>query len=177
MRLKNTFEALMRWSKHISCDFRKEKHECELVIERLQDRLDVVSINEAAARTKPSALLLKEEVFWKQRSKVFWLKEGDKNTHFFHAMATSRKRSNSILKLKKDDGSWISSEASIKEMIRDYFSNIFEACQVNVDLQPVLQRINYLVDEDMNKDLIRSFEIDVQELIEKNKSNPIFLSS
>ena len=32
--------------------------------------------------------LLDQEVYWKQRAKDFWLKEGDNNTRYFHSHAS-----------------------------------------------------------------------------------------
>ncbi|KAF4389226.1 hypothetical protein G4B88_003039 [Cannabis sativa] len=42
-----------------------------------------------------------------RRSKQLWLREGDSNSKYFHASATSRRRRNSIQKLKDSDGVWV----------------------------------------------------------------------
>nr|GEW22651.1 reverse transcriptase [Tanacetum cinerariifolium] len=55
-------------------------------------------------------LLTRKEVMWKKRSRVQWLREGDKNTRYFHTHATSRNKRNRILKLKDEDGRWVDNE-------------------------------------------------------------------
>ena len=43
---------------------------------------------------------LSEETSWRQKSRELWLREGGKNTSFFHRMANSHKRGNCIMKLR-----------------------------------------------------------------------------
>lgn len=49
-------------------------------------------------------LLLREEILWLQRSRATYLREGDRNTDWFHRQATWRKKQNTIVKLMTEDG-------------------------------------------------------------------------
>lgn len=40
---------------------------------------------------KLNTLIVAEETYWRQRAKVYWLKDGDINSKFFHSAASSRK--------------------------------------------------------------------------------------
>ena len=73
------------------------------------------------ARTSPSYEELKvvdiimelnyrEEIMWRQRSRIAWLTEGDRNTHFFHLRANQRRKQNKISRLLKGDGSFTEDE-------------------------------------------------------------------
>lgn len=45
-------------------------------------------------KDKLEEILSHEEAYWKQRAKSFWLKDGDTNSKYFHAAASSRKKLN-----------------------------------------------------------------------------------
>ena len=53
--------------------------------------------------------VLLEEAHWRQLSKELWLKEGDRNTGFFHRMANAHRRNNSLDRMKIN-GVWLTEE-------------------------------------------------------------------
>jgi hypothetical protein len=68
--------------------------------------------------------LLQEEISWRHKSRIKWLKEGDKCTQFFHLMANSNKRYNTIDSLHID-GVLSSNPVAIREHAVNYFESMF----------------------------------------------------
>ncbi|KAL8511535.1 hypothetical protein ACS0TY_018078 [Phlomoides rotata] len=58
-------------------------------------------------------MLKQEETFWFQRSQALWLKEGDRNTSFFHSKASQRKRRKNISRIQNRDGEWVNGEVEV----------------------------------------------------------------
>ncbi|KAA3471206.1 reverse transcriptase [Gossypium australe] len=78
-------------------------------------------------RKKLGNLLDKEEKYWAQRSRIQWLKEGDRNTQFFHVRATNRKKKNNIARLKDMNGYWRENTTDICKAAREYFQKLFKS--------------------------------------------------
>jgi hypothetical protein len=70
------------------------------------------------------ASLLQEEICWKQKSRIRWLKEGDKCTKFFHLVANANRRNNSIESLTVN-GSPTSDPNLISSHIVNYYDTLF----------------------------------------------------
>lgn len=70
-------------------------------------------------------MLAQEELYWYQKSRVAWIKDGDRNTKFFHLSTIVRQWRNKIVEIKGDDGEWIHDKELVKNQIVTYFSNLF----------------------------------------------------
>ncbi|KAI5329450.1 hypothetical protein L3X38_028847 [Prunus dulcis] len=64
-------------------------------------------------------------MLWRQRSRVSWMKYGDKNTRFFHEHAKMRGQQNMIKAIVEDQGIWHASTESIGIVFCDYFQGLF----------------------------------------------------
>ncbi|XP_075663401.1 uncharacterized protein LOC142632980 [Castanea sativa] len=90
------------------------------------------------------------------RSKVHWYREGDRNTKFFHAHASERRKKNTILGLWNDDGVWCESKESIVAAAISYFEGIYSTsspCGIN----EVADALPRCVTKDMNVELTKDF--------------------
>ncbi|OMO54874.1 reverse transcriptase [Corchorus capsularis] len=79
---------------------------------------------------------VKEEVMWRQRAKMSWLKEGDRNSRFFHSVATHRKRRNTIVSIQDEMGHWQTDCVSVENVIVKYYKDIFSS------LHPTIHQIH-----------------------------------
>ncbi|GJN11160.1 hypothetical protein PR202_ga29332 [Eleusine coracana subsp. coracana] len=69
-------------------------------------------------------LWLIEEIAAKQRSRDRKIKEGDRNTAYFHALANQRRRKKFISKLEGPNG-MVNSTADIMNVAVDFYKNLF----------------------------------------------------
>ncbi|KAK8286920.1 hypothetical protein V6Z12_D07G023200 [Gossypium hirsutum] len=107
----------------------------------------------------------KEELFWEQRARVNWLKNGDRNTSYFHKIAVQHQLRGRISELDNGNGRRISSTEEILKLAADYFSNLFSAFEMGSD-EHVFELVEKIVTESMNDFLIKQFtEEDIESAV------------
>lgn len=68
-----------------------------------------------------------EKMFWTQKSRVFWFRECDRNTKFFHALTKQRRARNKITQLLHANGNIVEDEKGLVAIATSYFRKIFES--------------------------------------------------
>lgn len=94
----------------------------------------------------------REETYWAQRSRQNWLRDGDKNTAFFHKKAEDRRRRNTIKGVFDEGGSWRTDEGEAEAVFVAYFKSLFESNN-NIEMLPVIDKVQPKVSQEMNQRL------------------------
>jgi hypothetical protein len=114
---------------------------------------------EAAIQSTTAELdetLHREEMMWRQRSRVNWLHEGDRNTKYFHKKATWRQSKNRIKKLKGLNGTWTDDPAEIDSMATDFFKSLYSEDK-HMKANELIDLLHRPVSEEMNHELCKEF--------------------
>lgn len=126
-KISKCSETLMVWGKEITGSFKTRIKRCKHIMKTLKGRHDADSITQYQEASKQlTKTYTQKEVFWKQRSKQLWLREGDSNSKFFHAAAKTRRKVNQINSLQNSEGQTVYWNAGLQETMVDYFSNLFK---------------------------------------------------
>ncbi|XP_010256226.1 PREDICTED: uncharacterized protein LOC104596672 [Nelumbo nucifera] len=120
--------------------------------ERISSRIEELDIKEAQRnfseeereerwklKVELEEILRNEEISWRQKSRCKWL-QGDKNTRFFHSLA-SGKRSKNLITTVVVDGIEVRREEEIVKVFLDHFKGIFSRMEGNRQDLPELEWI------------------------------------
>ena len=70
-------------------------------------------------------LILREEIHWRQKTRVKWVKEGDCNSKFFPKVASGRRNRKYIKELENERGLVLNNAERITEEILFYFEKLY----------------------------------------------------
>lgn len=71
-----------------------------------------------------------EDDYWKLRSRIMWLNEGDANTSYFHITTTNIKRRNKIICYKDNNGQWIQDHNVILKHVLSHVQQMFSTSHI-----------------------------------------------
>ena len=120
-------KALSQWRRQNNVNSAKLVEELKEKVEGLYSNDDATSEEIAEALKELSSALKAEKMFWRQKSRVLWLREGDKNSKYFHALVKQRRARNRITQLLDENGNVVEDEEGLVAIATSYFRQIFES--------------------------------------------------
>ncbi|XP_074342398.1 uncharacterized protein LOC141679917 [Apium graveolens] len=145
--------VLVKWGKEITGSFKSRINQCKKTMRVLKGRKDSNSIQLYRGTAKKlTEIYNDQEVFWRQRCKQLWLREGDSNSKYFHVATKARRKLNKISTLANKEGVQVGWDEGIQEVMIEYFSELFTA--TDMDWTEVVSYVNRRVTNEQNADLL-----------------------
>jgi hypothetical protein len=120
-------KEITQWCKENVQRTRKDIERYRKKMEALRSQVNETNLQYYdEVRRKLDTLLVKDDLYWKQRAKTFRYLEGDLNTRFFHAAATTRRKVNQIEHLEDSNGIVCNTIEGMKVIAKDYFADLFQ---------------------------------------------------
>ena len=129
---------------------------------RLQGLTNELKDQEVKVTQQLESRKRQDQILWKQKSRIQWLKEGERNTKFFHRTIIQRQHSNKITHLISDDGETIHSHGDVETTLIDYFQNLLT--EPLLDRHEAINKVTWhvpsFVTQEKNAALLQPFTIE-----------------
>ncbi|XP_020700009.2 uncharacterized protein LOC110112207 [Dendrobium catenatum] len=176
-KMKNSIKALYYWRKSKMQNLLSLKKDLLIQIENLQrkEANEVSLLIEESWMLKAkvgefNSTLAKLDTWWKQRAKVKWMVEGDRNSKFFQEFASSRRDANFISKIKNEVGEVVKEQKLIENAFIKHFQEKWKFRRCILEDWPSSWSC---LDEEDRTSLNKSFSIEEMEIVIKNSGNNI----
>ena len=159
-KLNNSKRNLKQWQRvngrHIGQEI---KTLSEQLLEAQAGKEDVDSVLIQKLHAELITKQKEEDLYWRQRAKENWIKDGDQNTRFFHASANQKKKASVITAIKDEQGRNWETEDQIGEAFIQYFQNLFTTSGPR-QMHNVLAEVDRRVSRSMNDALLKDFTVE-----------------
>ena len=128
-KLKEMKQILKDWNRNVFGNLESNKaaalHQVEYwdLVESERSLTEEETEAKKGAKENYAKWVSLEETHWRQLSRELWLKEGDKNTGFFHRMASAHRRRNCMDRIKIN-GVWLSEEQEVREGVVNVYQQL-----------------------------------------------------
>ena len=152
-KIEESRKAISHWNRNKQRNSRLviDAKRAELEAALTDERNDTELIQKVTADLR--AAYLAEEAYWKQRSRLLWLRLGDRNSGFFHSVTKGRRRANMFSVIEDEQGAPVYKEEQIAQVIVEYFGKLFSSSATN-STETVSYALDPVITEEQNFILI-----------------------
>eukprot|EP00253_Pinus_taeda_P015484 PITA_15484 len=166
-KLKMLKAEIKRWNTTAFGHILKEKEQIIQEIKKTQQQIISEGRSEELAQKEQnmeSKLLEREkqeEVLWRQKSRIRWLREGEKNTKFFHKSTVQRRMRNQISQVINAQGEKVETQEEIEQEFMQYFKKMSKEPNINKaeDIESITRHIPCLITEEKNTLLLKPISL------------------
>eukprot|EP00253_Pinus_taeda_P031319 PITA_31319 len=169
-KLKHLKGKIKYWNRTTFCNIFHGKANIEQDMKQLQQKIitlghsDDLAEQEKTIERKLMEKEKQEEFLWKQKSRIRWLKEGEKNTKFFHNTTIQHRMHNNITHIQNYQGAKLEKHEEIKAEHLNYFKQVHKE-PINdrsQAIQNITNKIPRLISDEHNQILLKP--VDLQEV-------------
>ena len=147
-----------------------------------QIQQEIINVSRSDDLAKEEGILIgqmeerwkQEEILWRQKSKVDWLRQGERNTKFFHQEMIQRRQRNRIFSIKDEARTRVTQHEEIEQVLVKHFKELLT--EPNVDRGEAIERICKEIwsrfTREKNQALMRAATLEeVEEVVKGMKKN------